>query len=130
MRVPVRLIPDSGEPVLGQTENISISGAFVQTACHVPLWARLEVELVVAGELGQEPERVAAHVTRRTRHGVGLEWYELAPRPVRALLLANDPPAGRPAHAGTPRGVRSGRELQTGSLAAPSARLEMTGIAE
>jgi len=91
VKVPVRLIVESGDPVLGETLNISVSGAFVLTARPIALWARLEVEVILAGRREQRSERVAAHVTRRTRDGAAIEWCDLAPRAVRALLLANDP---------------------------------------
>lgn len=86
VRVPVRLVAESGEPVAGRLENVSVSGAFVRTAQLVPLWARLEVEVLPAGEPGEKPERVAGHVVRRTPHGIGIEWYELAPHAVRTML--------------------------------------------
>ena len=95
MRIPVRLIADSGVPVPAEMENASISGAFVLTVHGVPLGSRLEVELAPAESLGRKPERIAAHVTRSTRVGVAVEWCELAPAPVRALLAAAQPPAAR-----------------------------------
>jgi hypothetical protein len=102
LEVPVRILVDAGEAVIGHIENISISGAFVRTARSVPGWVRLEVEIGLPGEPGPKPERVVAYVTRRTKHGVGIEWYELAPSAVRALLARMDPLAARPRRAGTP----------------------------
>lgn len=90
VRVPVRLIAESGESATGQTENVSISGAFIRTAELVPLWIRLEVEFAPPDGLTERPERIAAHVTRRTREGLGIEWDELAPHTVRALLVPKE----------------------------------------
>lgn len=112
VRVPVRLIIESGEPATGQTENLSISGAFIRTARLVPLWTRLEVEFAHADGLTEGPERITAHVTRRTREGVGIEWYELAPHSVRTLLLPREPRATPQACHDTRR-VRPALEQQT-----------------
>jgi hypothetical protein len=74
----------------------------VQTARSVPLWARLQVEVILPRDFGEGPERVAAHVTRKMRDGAAIEWSEFAPRTVRALLLALDPFAARAASRETP----------------------------
>jgi hypothetical protein len=112
VRVAVRLIAETGEPVLGHIDDVSISGAFVSTARSVPLWVRLEVEFARPGELGRELERVAAQVTRRTRDGVGIEWCELAPRAVRALLPRMAPLAARSGRPEMPGAVRPVPEPQ------------------
>lgn len=88
-RIPVRLTVGVGEFLLGQIVNVSISGAFVQTPRPLALWTQLEVEAVLRHHhVGRDPDRVAAHVTRRTSEGVGIEWCDLAPRSVRILLEA------------------------------------------
>lgn len=112
VKVPVRLITETGEPAAGQTENISISGAFIRTAHLAPLWSRLEVEFTHADGLTEEPERIGAHVTRRTHEGLGIEWYELAPHTVRALLLPAQPRSARQARHDTRREVHPALELQ------------------
>ena len=91
LRIPVRLILESGGAVIGETDNISFSGALVQTARPVRLWAHLQVEVILAREFAGEAERVAAHVIRKTRDGAAIEWCDFAPRAVRTLLLAFDP---------------------------------------
>jgi len=101
-KIPIRLIPEVGEPVIGETENISFSGALVQTARSVRLWAHLQVEVILPCELGGGPERVAAHVTRKIRDGAAIEWCDFAPYAVRALLLALDPLGARAASRETP----------------------------
>lgn len=113
VRVPVRLIAESGESAIGQAENVSISGAFIRTAQLVPLWTRLEVEFEPPEGLKEKAERIAAHVTRRTREGVGIEWYELAPHTVRALLVPKEPRAMREARHDTRREVSPALEAQT-----------------
>lgn len=88
--------------MIGETENISFSGALVQTAQSVRLLARLQVEVVLPCEFGEKPERVAAHVTRKIRDGAAIEWSDFAPRALRSLLLALDPLTARAASRGTP----------------------------
>ncbi|MBW4051778.1 MAG: hypothetical protein HIU85_09985 [Proteobacteria bacterium] len=112
IRVPVRLIAESAESVTGHTENVSISGAFIRTTQQMPLWTRLEVEFSHAAGPAEKPQRIAAHVTRRTRDGVGIEWYDLAPHTVRALLLPREPHAARQARHDTRPEVRLALELQ------------------
>ena len=119
LKVTVRLITESGDPVLGETQNISISGAFVQTVRPVPLWARLEVEVILPRQRERTPEVVAAHVTRRTRDGAAIEWCDLAPRAVRALLVAADSVAAPPARPKAGREVR--QDLGLGTEVSPEA---------
>ncbi len=113
VRVPVRLIAETGESATGQTQDVSISGAFIRTAQLVPLWIRLEVEFAPPDGLTEKPERIAAHVTRRTREGLGIEWYELAPHTVRTLLVPKEPSPMRVACQDTRREVRPALEVQT-----------------
>lgn len=111
VKIPVRLITESGEAVIGETENISISGALVQTARSVRLFSRLQVEVILPREYGNWPERVAAHVTRKIRDGAAIEWCDFAPHAVRAFLRALDPPAACATSEEAPLPVfRRGRE--------------------
>jgi len=126
IKIPVRLIVESGDPVIGETQNISISGAFVQTARPVPLWARLEVEVILPGQRERRPERVAAHVMRRARDGVAIEWCDLAPQAVRALVLAAEPVAARPARPEACRSLRPDPELRTEAFAESAAGDDIT----
>lgn len=71
--------------------NASISGAFIRAADRLPLWARLDVEVLLPGTPGRLAEHVPAHVTRTTTGGVGIEWHDLAPGPVRRLLATLAP---------------------------------------
>ena len=62
----------------GQIRDASLSGAFVHTRLQVAAWTHVEVELSGA--------RIAAFVVRVATDGLGIEWSEFAPRPVRDLL--------------------------------------------
>lgn len=115
LKVAVRLRVGSHEPILGQTENVSASGALVQTARPVRLGARVEVEVILPGQFSPKPMRVAAYVTRKTEDGVAIEWCDLAPDPVRVLLGVVDPAMARCPRPKMPREVRSDVEPQLGS---------------
>ena len=89
LKIPVRLATDGGAPMLGQMTNVSISGAFVETPRPMPLWTQIEVEVLLRHHsASRKPERVAAHVTRQSSGGAGIEWCDLAPPSVRVLLEA------------------------------------------
>ena len=62
----------------GYLRDASLSGAFVQTRLQVPAWTRVELSL--------SGTRIAAFVVRVTPDGLGIEWCEFAPHPVRKLL--------------------------------------------
>lgn len=95
LKAPVRLALASGELLLGEMMDVSASGAFVQTPYRLPLWVQLEVEVLLRNQhVGAHAERVPAHVTRRASDGAGIEWRDLAPRPVRILLEAVQAAAG------------------------------------
>lgn len=130
MRVPVRLIADSGEPAHGHIADLSISGAFIRVDRSVPLWSRLQVEIAPAGELERKPERerLAAHIIRRTPHGVAIEWHELAPRVVRDLLRAHDPSRASGSRDARARGARQELEPQAARLAPLAARAGTTAM--
>ncbi len=83
MKLPVQLIIASLGPVHARIEDVSISGAFVRTA---PLALGLGLDVILRRSRGHGRERIAAHVVRQTRDGVGIEWYDIAPRLICALL--------------------------------------------
>jgi hypothetical protein len=73
---------------LGRMLDLSVSGAFIQTSLKLPLLARVHVEIEPPQGVGGQIHRVAACVVRRNANGFGLEWYELAPRTVREILVS------------------------------------------
>ena len=110
MQVPVRVRVDGGETMPGMLENVSVSGALVRTAWSGPLGARLELEILPTGSLGQPLGRAVGHVTRRSHDCTGLEWCDLAPEPVRLLLDPTFLGAVRSSTPAAPRRVRSNVE--------------------
>ena len=87
VKIPVRLSVRSYAIGAGMISNLSLSGAWIRTNLKVPS-ARSDryhvrcspIELVRGAG-------VTAYVVRKDRHGIGLEWCELAPCNVRDLLL-------------------------------------------
>ena len=88
LRLTVELSSGSSPPVAGSIENVSSSGAFVRTeGGRGPPRGPVEVTFP-EGEFGRRPAvRLAAYVVRETDLGVGIEWSEFAPRPVRELMV-------------------------------------------
>lgn len=84
--IPIRLtLPLLGE-VHGRLTNLSLSGAFISTHMKIRVMSRLQVSIEVPGGTPPDAVSIAAHVIRRTDHGVGVEWYDFAPAAVAALL--------------------------------------------
>ena len=80
-RMPVRVsvrVHCAKWDAAGQLRDASLSGAFVHTRLQIPAWTHVELELSGA--------RIAAFVVRAATDGLGREWCEFAPRPVRELL--------------------------------------------
>lgn len=102
LRIAVTVQVGAQEAFLAHTENISLSGAFLNTVA-VNLWpAACSVRFHLAN--GKTSERVTAYTVRRVATGVGVEWDEFAPRAVRRLFdptLASsvDPPSSAAAPA-------------------------------
>jgi hypothetical protein len=110
LNLPVQVDCGLRGVVLGVMRDASASGAFVCTAAQVPLLASVRVVLGAAAAVRQHPE-VEALVVWRAPDGFGLEWAELAPPEVVALLSAahaaaalplSTPEATRPAQQKTP----------------------------
>src|SRR5262245_21561346 len=97
LNLPVQVDCGLRGVVLGVMRDASASGAFLCTAAQLPLLARVRVVLGTAAAPGQHPE-VEALVVRRASDGFGLEWADLAPPAIVALLSA--------AHAAQPFSAR------------------------
>ena len=82
LNIPVRVDCGSRGVVLGVMRDASASGAFLCTAAQLHLLAKVRLELRT-GCTGIE-----AQVVRRASDGFGLEWMELAPPAIVALLSA------------------------------------------
>jgi hypothetical protein len=74
----------------GQLVDLSMSGARIETAHDVRLFSLLEVFLLPLGAK-RHWAKVAGYVIRRKKSQIGVEWCELAPKPVCDLLKSYDP---------------------------------------
>jgi hypothetical protein len=68
----------SGASGLGQLKNLSMSGAFLETAVPLPLFAQLAIA-VLRDDGTTHPLEFTAVVVRRDENGVGIEWCEPYP---------------------------------------------------
>ncbi len=84
--IPVRLVGYPDTVGSGWLWDVSISGAFILTELRPPLLSSLEIEADLSHCGGDVAERLGGWVVRRDAAGIGLEWSELAPAVLRALL--------------------------------------------
>jgi hypothetical protein len=80
----VRLPTGAGICGAGRLRDVSMSGAFLETALELPLFGRVTVA-VVRGDPGHEIEAIGS-VVRKEPGGVGIEWCETLPGSICALL--------------------------------------------
>jgi hypothetical protein len=83
---PVRV--EAGTAVKGGTgyvRNLSLSGAFVTSDCDWRLNTLIEVSIRMPPS-STRVTIVRAIVSRKLKDGVGIEWYEFAPKVVKDLL--------------------------------------------
>lgn len=71
--------------VNGYMQNLSLSGALLKADVELGLHALVQVNITMPSPL-QGPEAVTAYISRKTAEGVGVEWCEFAPNPVKDLL--------------------------------------------
>jgi hypothetical protein len=85
VNIPVRVSAAALARVDACMKNLSLSGAFMKSDCDLRLHTLIEVRI----ELPPPSPRVAvikAHVSRKLKEGVGVEWCEFAPNVVKDLL--------------------------------------------
>ena len=92
--VGVKLYVGSKPPKLGRLLNASSSGAYVATGSPLPAMTRVQLALGWDSFRRADRHRIAAHVVRSDARGIGIEWQEFAPLPIRALI---DVPETQPA---------------------------------
>jgi hypothetical protein len=77
--VAVRFVALPGTIGTGRVTNISLTGAFMETACKLRLLSVVYIEDLDSGKeraKNAAAKRLAATVVRRCSAGVGLEWCE------------------------------------------------------
>ena len=88
--IPVVLRCEPYGVVPGRLENLSISGARVSTKLALPRFAQVDLILEAPFDLehpGQRrTARIRAYIVRRQNDSFGLEWIDMAPEAVTALI--------------------------------------------
>jgi hypothetical protein len=90
MDIPVMLTCGPYGFVSGRLENLSISGALVSTKLALPSFGQIDLILEAPFTLAHPGERstvrIRAYVVRRQKDGIGLEWIDMAPEAITALI--------------------------------------------
>ena len=68
--------------------DVSLSGAFVQTALQAPMLSR--VQLIASLDSRRATAQIEAQIVRQTESGVGLEWNEFGGEKIEALIAQGD----------------------------------------
>jgi hypothetical protein len=85
VNIPVYMSAGAAAGFDGCMKNLSLSGALMKSDCDLRLHSLVEVHI----ELPPPSPRVAivkAHVSRKLKEGIGIEWCEFAPAVVKDLL--------------------------------------------
>jgi hypothetical protein len=85
VNIPVHVSAAASAGTGGCMKNLSLSGALMKSDSDLRLHSLIEVHI----ELPPPSPRVAivkAHVSRKLKEGVGIEWCEFAPTVVKDLL--------------------------------------------
>jgi hypothetical protein len=85
VNIPVYVSAGAGAGSDGCMKNLSLSGALMKSDCDLRLHCLIEVHI----QLPPPSPRIAivkAHVSRKFKEGVGVEWCEFAPSVVKDLL--------------------------------------------
>jgi len=72
-------------------QNLSLSGAFLRISIGEDLPPTVIVHLPPPDAAAYVPHQVIAHIVRRTREGIGLEWVCFAPQVIRLHFAAAAP---------------------------------------
>ncbi len=110
----------------GRLNDLSVSGAFIRTNLEPRLLSRVQIAMALPFYPKHEAPLIFAYVARKYPDGIGVEWCEFAPLPVREILRAiSVRPHSRlrgPARAGfIDDGAAGGAVVEARHLTAPSA---------
>jgi hypothetical protein len=84
----VHLLTRSGREAPARICNVSISGAYIVSPLSPELFSHLRIRFAPTQRQLGNGGVVEAQVVRREDHGFAVEWCELAPPVVRALVRA------------------------------------------
>jgi hypothetical protein len=82
---------------VGRIVDVSMSGAWIRAHLNLSVLSRVMIILDSSPAGKQQPSSIGAYVTRTSREGFGVEWYELDPPSLSKLLH----PAAFPGNAGS-----------------------------
>jgi hypothetical protein len=85
VNIPVRVLDNLSTEANGCVQNLSLSGAFMKSDSDLRLNTLIEVSIAMPPP-STRTAVIRAHVSRKFKEGVGLEWYEFAPNIIRDLL--------------------------------------------
>ena len=85
MDVPVHVSADEVAGIVGCMKNLSLSGALLRIDANLRLNALIEVSVELP-QPSHSPTILLAHVSRKGKEDVGIEWCEFAPIVVKNLL--------------------------------------------
>jgi hypothetical protein len=77
--IAVRISARPSTIAVGRILDLSMSGAWIRARLTVPVLSRVIVVIDSAPAPKHEGASLGAYVTRTTREGFGVEWYELDP---------------------------------------------------
>ena len=93
----VRLSNSGAELGMGHLENVSISGAFLETKLKLPLNANIVLEPISSAGAALAGAKFTGRVARVDERGIGIEWRVMATQESLALLGV-ETPSTIPAH--------------------------------
>jgi hypothetical protein len=85
MDMPVHVSADEVAGILGCMRNLSLSGALLRIDANLRLNALIEVSVELP-QPSHPPAILLAHVSRKWKEDIGIEWCEFAPIVVKDLL--------------------------------------------
>jgi PilZ domain-containing protein len=87
VNIPVHVSAAASAGFDGCVKNLSLSGALMKADCELRLHSLIEVHLELPPPAPTPRAAVLkAHVSRKLKEGIGIEWCEFAPAIVKDLL--------------------------------------------
>jgi hypothetical protein len=85
VHIPVQVSADALTGIAGCVEDLSLSGARMKADADLRLHSLIEVSIKLPPP-SQGAAVVVAHVSRKLKEGVGVEWCQFAPSAVKDWL--------------------------------------------
>jgi hypothetical protein len=85
VNIPVRVEAAALSGANGCVTDLSLSGALIKSDCDLRLHTLIEVSMALPAP-STRTAVIKAHVSRKLKEGVGIEWYDFAPNIIRDLL--------------------------------------------